>query len=158
MSKVTNKISRFFKFLYLKLIRINGSPQKIALGFGLGVFTGILPGTGPFAALFLALILRANRAAALLASIVTNTWLSLVTFVLAIKSGAVIFNISWRDLQLEWEVLLNGFKWSTLFNISIIKIVLPVLAGYLIISLGLGILTYIIALIILKTRRKYGSK
>jgi len=68
-----NKFRGFFQLLYLKLIKINDTPQKIAFGFGLGVFSGIFPGTGPLAALFLALILRANRASALLGSLLTNT-------------------------------------------------------------------------------------
>ena len=157
MSKITNKLARFLKFLYLKLIRINGTPQKIALGLSLGVFTGILPGTGPFAALLLAMLLRVNRSAALLGSIITNTWLSFVTFILAIKIGSFVFSTNWRDLKLEWHAFLKGFTLKGLFNISVIKFILPVLTGYLIISLALGIITYLVTLIVLKTRRKYGN-
>jgi uncharacterized protein (DUF2062 family) len=39
--KEGNRLQRFFKFLYLKLFRINDSPQRIALGFGAGAFMGI---------------------------------------------------------------------------------------------------------------------
>ena len=37
--RTTNKVARFFKALYLKLFRINDTPQKIAIGFGVGVFS-----------------------------------------------------------------------------------------------------------------------
>ena len=68
-------------FIFDKLFKINDSAEKIALGVGLEVFSGLMPGTGPTAALFLAFIFRANRAAALLGSMLTNTWLSVVTFI-----------------------------------------------------------------------------
>ena len=75
-----NKIREYLRLILAKLFNINDTPHKIALGLGLGVFAGILPGTGPIAAIFLALAFRANRASALLGSLLTNTWLSLVTF------------------------------------------------------------------------------
>ena len=148
------KIADFFKFIYARLFKINDSPQKVAIGFGLGVFTGILPGAGPLAALFLAFIFRVNRAAALLGSVITNTWLSFVTFVLAIKAGSTIFNISWEKLQKDWAVATDNWHWQDLFSVSILKIILPVMAGYIIISLCLGIISYVTALIIIKKRKR----
>ncbi|MDD5669514.1 MAG: DUF2062 domain-containing protein, partial [Candidatus Omnitrophica bacterium] len=75
MTVKKNKLARFFKFIYLKIFRINDTPRKIAFGFGLGVFLGILPGTGPVASVIVAAFLHANKAAALLGSLITNTWL-----------------------------------------------------------------------------------
>ena len=144
-----DKISRFFRFLYLKLFRINDTPQKIALGFGLGAFLGILPGSGPIASLFLAVIFRVNRASALLGSIVTNTWLSFLTFALALKIGAGIFGVGWRDLQKEWNQFLQDFHFAGLFKMSMFKIIMPVITGYFIIAVCLGLLVYLISLIII---------
>jgi len=147
------KIKRFFNLLYIKLFKINDSPQKIALGLGLGVFSGILPGTGPLAALFLAFCLRANRASALIGSLLTNTWLSFATFLLAIKLGSGLFGISWQQLYLDWVYFLKGFNWSVLFKLSILKIILPVLVGYLLIAFCLGLIVYLttlLALVVLK--------
>lgn len=148
------KISDFFKFIYAKLFKINDTQQKVAIGFGLGVFAGILPGTGPLAALSLAFIFRANRAAALLGSLITNTWLSFVTFVLAIKAGSIIFNISWEKLQNDWAVATSHWHWQDLFSVSILEIIMPVMVGYLIISLCLGIISYVAVLIIIKKRKR----
>ena len=39
-----------------KLLGINDSPHRIALGIGLGLFLGVLPGTGVIAALAVAFI------------------------------------------------------------------------------------------------------
>ena len=70
---------KLLQFLFDKLFKINDTPQKIALGFGLGVFAGIFPGTGPVAAILLAYVFRANRASALFGSLFTNTWLNSVS-------------------------------------------------------------------------------
>jgi len=84
---------RFFKVLYLKLFRIDDSPHKIALGFGLGVFLGVMPGMGLIAALAIAIIIKVNRIAALLGSILTNTWLSIPVFFLAVRTGSAVTGV-----------------------------------------------------------------
>lgn len=128
-----NPLKKFIRKLYAELFLINDSAQKIALGVGLGVFTGILPGTGPLAALFLAFIFKANRASALLGSIATNTWFSLFTFILAFKIGSAIIK-------------------PAFFKTVILKTILPLAAGYLVIALCAGLLTYLITLILIITR------
>jgi len=153
---IAGKFLRFLKALYLKLFRINDSPQKVSLGFGLGVFTGILPGTGPLAALILATLLRVNKAAALLGSILTNTWLSLITIVLSIKIGAGIMGLEWRQAYNTWQQLIKNFHWKDLLNISILQLMIPVLTGYLILSFCLATVVYsgtLIILSFLKRRR-----
>lgn len=138
----------------IELFKANDTPQRIALGLGLGVFLGILPGTGPIAALFLAFILPINRAAILLGSLLTNTWLSIVTFLLSIKLGSAIMKVNWQDVQGNWRLFLNNFSWVGLFKLSILKLILPVIVGYFIVALGLGLLSYGIALIILRSVKK----
>src|SRR3989338_7559347 len=91
-----DKIKSSLKLIYDKLVKIDDSPQKVALGFGLGVFCGILPGTGPMASLALAFIFRANRAAALAGSLLTNTWLSFVIFTLSLQIGAFLTQTDWQ--------------------------------------------------------------
>lgn len=128
-------ILRFLKLIYVKLFRINDTPQRIALGLGLGVFLGILPGSGPLAALFLAFLLRVNRAAALLGSLLTNTWLSIATFLLSVKLGSAIMNLRWQEVYQK-------------------KTILPVIVGYFLVAFGLGVAVYLITLIILKYENK----
>ena len=156
--KEGNTISRFFKFVYLKIFRINDSPQKIALGFGLGVFLGILPGTGPIASLFLAILLRLNRASALLGCILTNTWISIVSFALSIKLGSWIMGLDWHSVQNDWMQLLKDFHWRNLFQSSFMDIALPVILGFIIVSLCWGILGYIISLGVAIRIRKARNK
>ena len=147
--KKSNNISRFLKLIYLKLFRIHDTPQKIALGVGIGVFLGIIPGTGPIAAVFMAFLLRANRAAALLGSLLTNTWLSIVTFLLSIKIGSGIIRLNWQDVQRNWVQFLKGFKVITLFKLDTLKIILPIIIGYLVVGFCLGLIAYLVTLSII---------
>ena len=142
-------ISKIKEWLYQNLFKINDTPQKIALGLGLGVFAGIFPGTGPLASLFLAFIFRANRASALIGSLLTNTWLSVLTLLLAIKLGALMFGIQWQEIQNNGTSLIKHFSWTNLFKLSSLKIILPVTVGFILISFCFGLLVYLISLLII---------
>ena len=122
---------KWLRTLYRKLFLLNDSPQRIAIGFGLGVFLGMLPGTGPIASLVMATVLRVNKAAALAGSLLTNTWLSLVCLSLAIQIG-------------DWLIGSQGR----------LQQILSIVAGYLVISLFLGLSAFALTLIFLKGRGK----
>ncbi|OGX27923.1 MAG: hypothetical protein A2787_00575 [Omnitrophica WOR_2 bacterium RIFCSPHIGHO2_01_FULL_48_9] len=144
----------FWQVLYEKLVKINDTPQKIALGFGLGVFAGILPGTGPVASLVLAVIFRVNRVAALTGSLLTNTWLSFVTFLFAVKVGSWVTGAQWSEVQESVKTLWQDFRWENLFDVSVMRIFYPLIVGYVLIGLTLGLVTYFLALTVVTARRK----
>ncbi len=148
------KAARFFKYIYIKLFRINDNPQRIALGFGIGVFTGVLPGAGPIAALGLAFLLRVNRASALLGSILTNTWLSIPVFIFSLKAGAIITGVNRQALQGEWSLLIKDFHWRNLLDAGVYKVLNPILAGYAVVSLIIGVAAYTVIFVILKYLRR----
>jgi membrane-associated protein len=148
-----HRISRFFKTLYLKLFRIHDTPERIATGFALGVFLGIMPATGPFAALLVAVLLKVNRAAALLGSVLTNTWLSIPVFLLSVKTGSIITGLSYSDIRADWSALLGGFSLDKLFHTSLYKILAPVLMGYLLVSAAIGIAAYMAVYIVMNHAR-----
>jgi uncharacterized protein (DUF2062 family) len=145
-----NSLKRFLRFIFLKLFRVNDSPQRVALGFGVGVFTGIMPGVGPIAALFLASLVKVNKASALLGSLLTNTWLSIFIFMLSVKTGAALLGLHWQEVQGSWKTFLADFHWMNLFKLSILNIIMPVFLGYLIVALFSGILGYLTILPLLK--------
>jgi len=149
-----NKLIQFFKTLFAKLFLINDSPQKIALGFGLGIFLGVLPASGPIAAITLATIFRINKASALIASLLVNTWINIVTFFLALKLGSKILGINWQDIYQESNEIIQNFHFKNLFDKTIIKILLPTLLGYFIISLILGLIAYLLIFMIIKLKNK----
>ncbi len=156
-NKKTNTIKQFFKSLYAKLFEINDTPQKIALGFGLGVFLGNFPGTGPIAALFLAWVLRLNRASALLGALLTNTWMSFFTLIVSIKVSSIILKINPQDVLRDWSKFLKDFHWLNLLKLSLLKIIFPIIVGYFIVSLFLGFIAYLIILAIF-THKKITSR
>jgi hypothetical protein len=73
---------------------------------------------------------------------------------LAIKAGSAIFKISWQGLQNDWSALLSHFSWQNIFQASILRIILPVVAGYLCVSLCLGVIAYVAVLIVIKRVRR----
>ncbi len=144
-------------FIFAKFFQINDSAQKIALGVGLGVFSGLMPGTGPAAALFLAFVFRANRAAALLGAIFTNTWLSIVTFIFAIKVGSFLLKLHWQEVSQKAQNLIHDFHWAKFFKLSFGDVLLPVITGYLVLGLFLGVASYLITFFIIR-RNIHGNK
>lgn len=149
-NKWYNAILRLLKLTYIKLFRIHDTPQRIALGLGLGVFSGILPGTGPIAAILAALLLKVNRAASLLGSLLTNTWLSFATFILSIKIGSGIMGLDWHQTHKDLIQFLKNFRVVDLLELPVLKIIWSLIIGYFIVAFCLGALTYLIALIVIK--------
>ncbi|MCX5681635.1 MAG: DUF2062 domain-containing protein [Candidatus Omnitrophica bacterium] len=145
---IQNKIARLLRFIYLKLFRINDSPSKVALGFGLGVFVAVMPGVGPVAALILAFIFRVNRASALLGSILFNTWLGIAIFLFAVQTGSAVMGVDYHAVCDGWSVFLKNFNWTNLLQVSAIKVLVPIGVGYFIISLGLGCISSVIVFMI----------
>ena len=147
-------LKKFFQNLYDKLVKINDTPQRVALGFGLGIFLGVLPGTGPVAALFLAFVLRVNRASALLGALLTNTWISFLIFIPAVKLGSIIFGVTWLKLRHDWSLFLINYDWRDLFRLSALKIILPVIIGYILTGFCLGLAAYLLTLAVIRLRAK----
>lgn len=142
------------KKLISKIFLIDDSPQKIALGFGVGVLAGILPGTGPLAALFLAWLLRLNRPAALAAGIIFNTWINVLTFIIAIKIGSAIMGLRWEAVYAQAQAVFQDFHWADFLKTAVLKIIAPLILGYFIIAVFMALTAYLIVLIILKLIRK----
>jgi uncharacterized protein (DUF2062 family) len=147
-------LARFFRAAYLKIIRINDSPHKIAGGFALGVFLGILPGAGPMASVVLAYFFQVNKAAALAGSLLTNSWFSVVTFALAIKTGAWLTGSKWQELYEQAKALVTPFDWRKFFDGSSLPIIKPLLAGYAAIGLVSGAVIYAVVWLIVIAYRK----
>ncbi len=137
------------------LLGINDAPNKIALGFGLGLFLGVLPGTGVIAAVVCSVALRVNKAAALTGALLVNTWINIVAFPLALVVGGFVFRIDPDLLQVKWLALLADFTWNALLDTLILYAALAVFVGYLLLGLAMGIVGYVICLFaVVWTRKK----
>ena len=109
-----------------------------------------MPGTGPIAALFLAILFRINKAGALLGSVVTNIWLSIPLFLLSVKVGSLVTGLKYSDIHITWNNFLKDFHWMKLLHASVYKVIFPILTGYAIVSLSAATLAYLFTIIILK--------
>ncbi|MCU0665887.1 MAG: DUF2062 domain-containing protein [Candidatus Omnitrophica bacterium] len=154
-----NRLSalRLLKFVYLKSRRIRDNPHRVALGFALGIFIGVMPAVGPLAAWFIASFLRINRISAILGSLISNTWVTFITFILSLKIGSWIFGLDWHSLYGEVKVLLKDFHFRYLLDSIIISKIMPLILGYIVISLIFAFIGYVIIFIIFSLHRK-GSK
>ncbi len=68
------RVSRWLRYQYIRLVRINDTPPKIAAGVALGVFLGVFPtfGIGTLLAIVLAAVCRLNKVGALIGTLVMN--------------------------------------------------------------------------------------
>ena len=84
MKRRVPSLKRSFRYIYLRFVRLRGSPEAVARGMALGVFIGMTPTVGiqiPLA-LFLAMLLKENQIAAQIGVWVSNplTTIPLYTF------------------------------------------------------------------------------
>ena len=147
-------IKNYLKSIGQKLWHLNDSPHRIALGFALGIFFGILPGAGPIAAATVAFIFRVNPVAAVTGSLLTNTWLSFVTWIPALELGSLVTGGDGPGLYAQTQELIKNFSLSNLWDISVVKILKPFLIGNVVIAASLSLMTYVVTRVIFVKRRK----
>ncbi len=68
------RLKRWARLSYLRLLRMDDPPERIARGAAIGVLCGVLPtfGAGGVIALAVAFVFRANKVAAVLGSLIMN--------------------------------------------------------------------------------------
>jgi uncharacterized protein (DUF2062 family) len=150
-------LKEWWRKIYHQLVEIDDTPHRKAGGLGLGVFLGIFPGMGPIAALVLSSLFHLNKAACVLGSVLTNSWLSIVTFILAVKAGAFVTGGNWEEIYRQCNGLIQDFRWKNLFDVSLVKILKPIMIGYIVVSAMIGLCVYVVtltALIFLNKSRK----
>ena len=145
LSKIKNFVRKFFL--------INDTPYKIAGGFALGVFLGIIPGEGVTATLVLSSLFGLNRLAATSGVLATNMWSTFVVLPLAGQIGAWIFRENYHSLIAQFDATYHqGFKF--LFSKYIFfEIALPMAVGFAIVALAFSLLAYLIIWFLMKNRR-----
>jgi len=87
-------LKRFLRYHWLKFLRLQDNPQKLALGMALGVFIGVTP-TVPFhtvGALFLAGLLRVSPITAYVGIWIMNPVTMAPLYLLAYKVGEILLH------------------------------------------------------------------
>lgn len=125
------KLRRFIRYWYLRLVRIQASPHNIAMGLAAGVFVGLLP-VLPFQtviAVALAFIVRGSKIAAALGTWVSNplNWVPLYMAFYYLGKAVVPFDVPPFDpSQLEMAQMLElGWKFFAVMMVGGLVIALP---------------------------------
>lgn len=159
-------IKRFFRYYYLRFIRLQGDPEEVARGVAIGVFIGITPTIPLHTVLILviALLLRAGKIAGLLASfVVCNpiTYFFQYYFSWRIGTWLLPYDLSWERIQSVMEVISghSSFK-ASLETLSRLggEAILVMLSGGIILALPFTIASYFLSLSFFKSLRRRKKK
>jgi uncharacterized protein (DUF2062 family) len=157
---------RFFRYYYLRFIRLQGDPREIARGVAIGVFIGITP-TIPLHTiliLIIAFLLRAGKIAGLLAScVVSNPLTFFFQYFLAWRIGTWLlpYDLSWERIQSVMAVISGHSNFKTSLD-ALGKLggesIMVMLAGGVILALPFTIASYFLSLSFFTSLRQKKNK
>jgi uncharacterized protein len=142
-------MSRFFRKLYERFLRIRGNPRQIALGFALGLLIGFSPTMGIqiLIAVFAAAMLKWNKFAAAAGVQITNPLTAPFIYSLTYYIGAKLIGLH------------KAFVWHDVFNHNKIvdlvekapKILLALAVGGIVLGIPVAIMGYYLSYKVLQT-------
>ena len=135
-------MKRTLRFVYLKIVRLSDPPSIIARGVAIGVLMGILPtfGLGILLSLGVAFAFRANKAAAILGSMIMNPFTSAFFWGISAAVGSFIMREHRAELLIrlrgaDGETILKNAGWLTMVYMTgnvIVSAVFTVISYYLV--------------------------
>jgi uncharacterized protein len=138
--RFSRRVRRALRYYYLRLVRIDDSPEKIARGVALGVFLGVFPtfGLGLILAVVLASRMHANKAAALLGSVIMNPFTAPLFWALSAAVGAAAFGVDReailevaRDFESNWAHLFGWLGLAYVVGNVIVSVACTAVAFFL---------------------------
>ncbi|MBC8317072.1 MAG: DUF2062 domain-containing protein [Desulfobulbaceae bacterium] len=157
---------RFFKYYYLRFIRLQGDPREIARGIAIGVFIGITPTIPLHTVLILAtaLLLRAGKIAGLLASFVVSnplTFFFQYFFSWRIGTWLLPYDLSWERIQSVMAVISGGSSFKESIE-SLGKLgwesIMVMLSGGILLALPFTLASYFLSLWFFNSYRRRKKK
>ncbi|MBI5189666.1 MAG: DUF2062 domain-containing protein [Nitrospirae bacterium] len=149
-----NRIRRWLKLQYVRVVRLQDSPEKIAAGLALGVALGILPsfGLGIIIALFTAGIFRVNKASAVIGTLIMNPWTATFFWALSYLAGSLILGQDLRE-TIELIKTLKGHTdlWKSLVGS---RLLLPYIIGNMLVTVAASAMFYVGGLYTVREYRK----
>ncbi len=118
--KQKSLLARVKQFIKFRIIHVDDSPHRIALGVSIGLFTAFLPllGLHTIIAFMLAFVLRANKAVAILCSWISNPLTMIPIFVPSYIFGHAVVGLFRDPLPADAhqvaEILERSFSFSSL--------------------------------------------
>jgi uncharacterized protein len=153
-------VRRKFRHYLRRLLALDDTPERIALAFAVGVFLAFSPLLGLHTVLGLAIafLFGLNRVALLIGLFVNNPW----TLVPIYAAGAYIGGLI---LGYPAQTAVPDFGWSELCKTQFWvelgrqwRLLIPMVLGSFILSVFFAILSYPLALYLLKQGRVYRSR
>ena len=146
---------------YLRsLLALDESPRRIALAFAVGVFLAFSPfiGLHTLLGLGIAFLFGLNRVAMLVGLFVNNPWTLVPIYAIATYIGGLMVGFPGQVSlpQVGWNQLWNATFWMGLF--SQWRILIPTILGSLLLSVIFAVLSYPLALYLLRHAREYQSQ
>ncbi|MCB2181093.1 MAG: DUF2062 domain-containing protein [Desulfobulbaceae bacterium] len=153
---------RFFRYYYLRFIRLQGDPKEIARGVAIGVFIGITP-TIPLHTILIiatALFCRASKLAGILAGcLVSNPITFFFQYYFSWRLGTLLtpYELSWERIHELMAIITGhlGFK-ETLAELSKLgwHAISLMLVGGVVLALPFTIASYFLSLYFYKSIRR----
>ena len=153
-------VRRRIRHYLRRLLAVDDSPQRIALAFAIGVFLAFSPLVGLHTVLGLAIafLFGLNRMALLIGLFVNNPWTLVPIYIAAGYIGGLLFGYPGHAAMPDfgWNQLWRMHYWVELGRQW--RLLIPVALGSLILSIVFAILSYPLALYLLKQGRVYRSR
>lgn len=140
-----------------RLLALDDTPERIALAFAIGVFLAFSPlvGLHTFLGLVIAFLFGLNRVAVLVGVFVNNPWTLVPIYAAATYLGGVLFGFPSPPAlpDMGWRQFWNVNFWLELLKQW--RVLMPTLLGSIVLSVIAAILSYPLALYVLKQAKAY---
>lgn len=151
---LSEKCWRWCRLAYLKVLRMDDSPEKIAQSAALGAFIGIMPtlGVGIILCLIGSFIFRLNKASTILGSCIMNPITTPIFWSLSMTVGGLIF---WQDTA---SVLAHGTNVAALSeNFGSVSLIF-VTGNTVIASIGAAMMYFFVKKMVIRHRARKAEK
>jgi len=144
---------RWLRYHYLRLVRMNDSPEKVASGFAIGVAVGIFPtfGIGIVIVIFLAWLTNINKASAIIGSLVMNPWTSPFFWAVSFFAGSLMLGNNIHETAILVKSLnAHGDMWKAVLGR---RLILPYIIGNITVTAVFTAASYIAAYYLVKAHK-----
>jgi uncharacterized protein (DUF2062 family) len=132
-----NRVKKYFRHTYYKVVRQSGTPQSIARGMAVGVFIGfVIPvGFQVVAALIMAVPLKANKLVAVIGTFGSNHFTIPFIYPAQCYLGALcmLSPLSLSVINDDFKALLHEQSWAALKGLGA-ELLIPFLIGGLVLG------------------------
>ena len=143
-----------------RLFALDDTPERIALSFALGVFIAFSPlfGLHTFLGVMIAFLSGLNRMAVLLGVWVNNPWTLIPIYAAGTYIGGLLVGFPSKPplTDFGWHQLWQSAFWWQLINQG--HILKPFMLGSTILSVVAAIVSYLLALYVIRQRKAYCKK